>query len=265
MIELRLAQEAKMKCALVAVVFPASSLARPPSPSPRRFSRGTRRARDRARRPRAAILADGGPADAIRPRAKQRPGVPAELRGMDIGGGKDRTGDGAGFCSGDRRTRRATLADLVDSPGGSVADAMAMGRLIRARRLAVAVARTVLAPCAPPARECGVARGTALSFSAGCASACPLILAGGVERYASPVEFIGVHQITRLVTQVVLARRYEVHYRIVDGKKERDFAHADKRRTLPDDDEASRQPQGRFGCRGLPESDGGRAAADAHP
>ncbi len=39
------------------------------------------------------------------------------------------------------------LPIVINSAGGSVEDAMAMGRLIRAKRLAVVVADTTLAPC----------------------------------------------------------------------------------------------------------------------
>ena len=49
---------------------------------------------------------------------------------------------------GDRR-----LPILINSAGGSVQDAIAMGRLIRARRLAVVVAHTAIAPCAGEREE----------------------------------------------------------------------------------------------------------------
>lgn len=93
------------------------------------------------------------------------------------------------------------LPIFINSPGGSIADAMAMGRLIRAKRLAVAVARTRLVSCLSLTSECGEAQGTASSFEAVCASACPLVLAGGVERYASPLAPIGVHQVTLVVNK----------------------------------------------------------------
>ncbi len=61
---------------------------------------------------------------------------------------------------------------VLHSPGGSVDDALAMGRLIRAR-------------------------GFATQVEAGryCASSCPLIFAGGVERRAGAKARIGVHQV----------------------------------------------------------------------
>lgn len=61
---------------------------------------------------------------------------------------------------------------VLDSPGGSVADALAMGRLIRERGLATAVAGDGY-----------------------CASSCPLVFSGGVERRAGEGAGIGVHQV----------------------------------------------------------------------
>lgn len=61
---------------------------------------------------------------------------------------------------------------LLDSPGGSVDDALSIGRLIRERKLSTKVADGGL-----------------------CASSCPLIFAGGSERIAGREAAIGVHQI----------------------------------------------------------------------
>lgn len=61
---------------------------------------------------------------------------------------------------------------VLQSPGGSVADALKMGRLIRQRSFATEV-------------EAGKY----------CASSCPLVLAGGVDRRAGANASIGVHQI----------------------------------------------------------------------
>ena len=91
------------------------------------------------------------------------------------------------------------LPVLIDSPGGMVVDAMAMGRLIRAKGLAVAVLRTILEPGASPAGS-GEARGAAVTLGALCNSACSLMLAGGVERYASVFTFLGVHHVGRVIT-----------------------------------------------------------------
>jgi hypothetical protein len=87
------------------------------------------------------------------------------------------------------------LPILISSNGGSVRDALAMGLLIRSKGLVVAVARTLIANCPERARDCPGARGRAI-VGAHCASACSLILAGGVERLVGPVPQVGVHQIT---------------------------------------------------------------------
>jgi hypothetical protein len=60
---------------------------------------------------------------------------------------------------------------VLDSPGGALEAALAIGRLIRDRGLATSVAAGSL-----------------------CASSCPLVLAGGKERTASREAAIGVHQ-----------------------------------------------------------------------
>ena len=60
----------------------------------------------------------------------------------------------------------------LNSPGGSVRDALAISRAIRERELDTAVADGAL-----------------------CASSCPLILAGGTARHAGSAAAIGVHQV----------------------------------------------------------------------
>lgn len=60
----------------------------------------------------------------------------------------------------------------LNSPGGSVADALAMGRLIRERNFATEI---------EPGKYC--------------ASSCPLVFAGGVERRAGDRATLGVHQV----------------------------------------------------------------------
>jgi hypothetical protein len=93
------------------------------------------------------------------------------------------------------------LPILIHSPGGSVADAGAMGELIRAKGLAVAVARTLIPNCPETSPKCPDGPGTAITGGATCASACVLVLAGGVERLAAPLALIGVHQTTTLVSE----------------------------------------------------------------
>lgn len=63
------------------------------------------------------------------------------------------------------------LSIALNSPGGSVSDALAIGRLIRDRDLPVVIASGSI-----------------------CFSACPYVLAGGTERAVSSKAFVGVHQ-----------------------------------------------------------------------
>jgi hypothetical protein len=60
----------------------------------------------------------------------------------------------------------------LNSPGGSVTDALEMGRLIREKGFATSVAAGAL-----------------------CASSCPLVFAGGEERLATAASALAVHQI----------------------------------------------------------------------
>jgi hypothetical protein len=60
----------------------------------------------------------------------------------------------------------------LDSPGGSVSDALAMSKLIREKKL-----------------------GTKVAAGALCASSCPIVMAGGVTRAADKGAVVGVHQI----------------------------------------------------------------------
>ena len=107
---------------------------------------------------------------------------------------------------------------LIDSPGGSVSDGMEMGRLIRARKLAVAVAKTRIDAYTPgePTRP---ATGVADSLRGFCMSSCSLVLAGGVERFANPMAGVGVHEIKETLNRTMIHRQYLVHYRLVGGRK----------------------------------------------
>jgi hypothetical protein len=64
---------------------------------------------------------------------------------------------------------------VLNLPGGSVEDALEMGRLIREKGL-----------------------GTLVEKGGYCASSCPLVLAGGVTRTAEKGAFVGVHQVIAL-------------------------------------------------------------------
>lgn len=116
------------------------------------------------------------------------------------------------------------LPIVLASPGGDVDAAMAMGRLIRKNRLDVVVGSTWFAACVPINEDCkpdakfgGAYPGLALSDAAECASACPLMLAGGTRRVAGPGAYVGVHQITTTYNKERVT--YQTFYKMVKGKK----------------------------------------------
>jgi hypothetical protein len=115
--------------------------------------------------------------------------------------GRIEPGTAKAFADAVANLKGRRLPILIHSPGGSVADAGAMGELIRAKGLAVAVARTLITNCPVASPKCPDGPGTAITGGAICASACVLVLAGGVERLAAPSARIGVHQITTVVSE----------------------------------------------------------------
>jgi hypothetical protein len=112
---------------------------------------------------------------------------------------------------------------LIHSGGGSVEDAIAVGRLIRAKGLDVAVAKTDFAPCAPADTACrkkiakGGLIGTPKAYLSICASACPLIVAGGTRRYVGSWALLGVHQISTFQKHIKVLRTYQITRRTVWG------------------------------------------------
>ena len=121
-------------------------------------------------------------------------------------------------------TGKRKLPVFVDSGGGSVNDAMAMGRLIRARGLDVVVTRTELVPCGRDDTACkgrvgnGRALGRVHAAGAICASSCGFLLASGVHRYVGASTLVGVHQITSFQTYQKVYRQYEVQRAYRGGK-----------------------------------------------
>jgi hypothetical protein len=98
-----------------------------------------------------------------------------------VGGGKLMAtgtitpGSSEGFAAEVGRHSEYIKTVVLNSPGGSVTDALAMGRLIRARNFATEV---------EPGKYC--------------VSSCPLVFAGGVERRAGDGATIGVHQVAAI-------------------------------------------------------------------
>ena len=105
------------------------------------------------------------------------------------------------------------LPILIDSGGGSVNDALSIGRLIRAKGLQVAVTRTAYTPCAPADAACrkaktgGELRGLAQAHPSKCASSCAFILAGGTLRLVGPGTGVGVHQISTTLRKYLVQTR----------------------------------------------------------
>ncbi|WP_296038823.1 hypothetical protein [uncultured Agrobacterium sp.] len=95
------------------------------------------------------------------------------------------------------------LPIVIQSVGGDVDAALAIGQMIRNRKLDTAIGRTQLNDCPMLDPRCkekmvkgGWSSGTVRSGGAYCFSACPFVVAGGVNRAASPNTSIGLHQIT---------------------------------------------------------------------
>jgi hypothetical protein len=116
--------------------------------------------------------------------------------------GRIMPGTGAAFARAIANLRGRRLPVLISSGGGSLTDAAAMGQLIRQKRLAVVVARTLIEKCPARANACPDPKGQAITGGAKCASACPFILAGGVERFVGPTAMVGVHQITAVTKEL---------------------------------------------------------------
>jgi Tfp pilus assembly protein PilF len=93
------------------------------------------------------------------------------------------------------------LPILIDSPGGNVEAALAMGRKIRERDLDVVTARTEFAPACGTDPTCntrlkgGRVLGTPSDVASLCSSSCVYILAAGAHRHVGPMSLVGVHQI----------------------------------------------------------------------
>lgn len=116
------------------------------------------------------------------------------------------------------------LPIVLSSGGGDLNAALEMARLIREKKLTVAVGTTFYFRCAPTDKTCKlppqqktVYRGFPSSANGYCYSACPFILAGGVVRLVSPLARVGVHQITYTPSREWIT--YRETYRLVQGKK----------------------------------------------
>jgi hypothetical protein len=116
------------------------------------------------------------------------------------------------------------LPILLQSPGGSIEAALEVGKMIRDRKLDVAIGFTRYTSCTPIDKACklpkdhkGIYRGSVDDNRAFCNSACPLILAGGVNRTVGYFAGVGVHEPRTTWTRDYV--RYREFYKIVRGKK----------------------------------------------
>ena len=119
-----------------------------------------------------------------------------------------------------------TLPILINSGGGSIKSALDMGKLIRKYRMTAAVGKTIIFGCVETDRiadKCKVDNitkaynGLAMPIEAYCASACPLMLLGGVVRVVDTYSFIGLHE-PRAETQPYVDH-YIISYSMINGHK----------------------------------------------
>ena len=123
-----------------------------------------------------------------------------------------------------KQAGKLRLPVVITSPGGDVEAALAIGQMIRERKLDVLVGWTLFTGCNPTAKSCklpkeqkGVYAGLVMTGRGYCLSACPFIFAAGQKRILGTDAILGVHEIT---TQPITQRiRYNETYRMVNGKK----------------------------------------------
>ena len=123
-----------------------------------------------------------------------------------------------------RAAGKAPLLLVIQSGGGDVRAALAMGRAIRARKMNVAVGYAFALACDSTDVFCNttlkvkkITRGFLSAQPSYCASACTLVLAAGVERIAIPASVIGTHQIlNKPMFQRIF---YREKYLLINGKK----------------------------------------------
>ena len=121
---------------------------------------------------------------------------------------------------------RRKLPLILNSGGGSIYAAVAMGRMIRKYKMDTGVGQTLFTHCQKTGPQTGAcksdgllqgAEGVAFPNRAYCASACPLVLLGGIHRVVDPVSFVGVHE-PKGETQPYIDH-YLIKYRMEKGKK----------------------------------------------
>ncbi len=123
-----------------------------------------------------------------------------------------------------KQAGKLRLPVVITSQGGDVEAALAIGKMIRERKLDVLVGWTLFTGCNPAVKTCKLPKaqkdvyaGLVMTSRGYCLSACPFIFAAGQKRILGAGAYLGVHQIT---TQPITQRiRYNETYRMVNGKK----------------------------------------------
>jgi len=108
------------------------------------------------------------------------------------------------------------LPILIDSAGGSVNEALEVGRMIRAKGLDVVVTKTVFKPCEKLDTACKQLKAREIhpalpqARSSKCASSCVFVLAAGSRRYVGAPALVGLHQIASFSVHSKVLRTYRI-------------------------------------------------------
>ena len=123
-----------------------------------------------------------------------------------------------------REAGKRRVPVFVDSRGGAVDAALAIGRMIRAQGLDVAVTGTDIVSCGKDDATCrkrtgnGRVLGRPRPVGALCASSCAFLLAAGTHRYVGRSGLVGVHQIVSFRTTQQTWQRYISHREVRGGR-----------------------------------------------
>ncbi len=130
------------------------------------------------------------------------------------------------------------LPIMLNSYGGDMRSAEAMGRMIRRYDMTTTVGRTNFSICDPlidvkcrPSVSNHTYRGEPVENRANCMSACPLVLLGGTVRVIGIVSYVGLHQPIS-ISHPYMDRYWET-WRVVHGHKKIISRKFIKRITLP--------------------------------
>ncbi len=119
------------------------------------------------------------------------------------------------------------LPIVLNSGGGSIEAALTMGRMIRKFQMTTTIGSSLIFGCVEAERKDGKCKldqitkaynGMAVAYRAYCASACPLVLLGGVVRVIDATSYVGLHE-PRAEFQPYVDR-YLIRYHFVHGHKQ---------------------------------------------